>query len=82
MLCAGGVSWLLTNEENIKPVRGENQAVVCCTQILEHEVSMLLGPTHRFQDGKYGFRALGVDAVPGNGCGIQGLKLCQITPAN
>ena len=33
---------------------------------------MLLGPTPQFWDGEYGFSALGVDAVPGNGCGIQG----------
>ena len=41
-------------------------------QISEHEGSMLLGPAPGFWDGGYGFSDLGADAVPGNGCGIQG----------
>ena len=71
MLCEGDVGWLLENEGNIKPMSGENQAVVCCIQIPEHEGSMSLGPTPGFWDGEHRFSALGVDAVTENGCGIQ-----------
>ena len=33
-----------------------------------------------FWDGEYGFSTMGVGAAGGNGPGIQGAKLCCITP--
>ena len=39
---------------------------------------MLVGPTSGFWDDEYGFRAFGVDAVPGNGCGIQGESYVEL----
>ena len=37
---AGGVTWLLENEGDIKTLKGENYAVDYCNQILEHNGSM------------------------------------------
>ena len=45
-LCAAGFSRLLENEVGIDPLRGENYAVDCCSQILEHEGSMSLTSFH------------------------------------
>ena len=39
---------------------------------------MLLRQTSGFWGGEYGFSALGVDAVPGNGCGIQGQSYVEL----
>ena len=45
-LCAYGVSWYLENEGDIKPWRGENYVVDCCSKISKHEGSMYLASFH------------------------------------
>ena len=38
------------------------------------------GLTQGFWCGEYGFSALGVDAILGNGCGTQGQNIVGMTP--